>query len=49
MTADAVAVLPEDDVPEGAVEVARAYLEQLGAAPLLERLEPLRASASTDT
>ncbi len=37
-TVDAVAVLPADLVPEGAVEVARAYLEELGAKPLLLRL-----------
>jgi tetratricopeptide (TPR) repeat protein len=39
LTADAVAVLPRDLVPEGAVETARAYLEELGGAPLLARLE----------
>jgi hypothetical protein len=35
---DAVAVLPDDLVPEGAVAAAGAYLEQLGAAALLARL-----------
>ncbi|MEX0984663.1 MAG: adenylate/guanylate cyclase domain-containing protein [Actinomycetota bacterium] len=38
LTLDAVAVLPADLVPEGAVETARAYLEEIGAAPLLARL-----------
>jgi hypothetical protein len=37
-TVDAVAVLPPDLVPEGAVESARDYLEELGARPLLDRL-----------
>ncbi|MGE5226540.1 MAG: adenylate/guanylate cyclase domain-containing protein [Planctomycetaceae bacterium] len=44
MTADAVAVLPPDLVPEGAVETARTHLEGLGATPLLDRL--VRAEAS---
>lgn len=38
ITVDAVAVLPEELVPAGAVETARAYLEEIGAAPLLARL-----------
>ena len=38
ITLDAVAVLPADLVPEGAVAAAGAYLEQLGAAALLARL-----------
>jgi hypothetical protein len=38
MTLDAVAVLPEELVPEGAVETARTYLEGLGAHGLLVRL-----------
>ena len=38
MTLDAVAVLPEDLLPEGAVETARTYLERLGAQGLLTRL-----------
>ena len=37
-TVDAVAVLPHELVPEGAVETARTYLEELSAAPLLSRL-----------
>jgi len=48
ITADAVAVLPIDDVPEGAVETARAYLEEIGAPPLLARLERPAVSASTE-
>ena len=31
-------VLPQDQVPEGAVETARTYLEGLGAVPLLKQL-----------
>ncbi len=42
-TLDAVAVLPPDLVPEGAVETARAFLEELGAEPILARL--VRADA----
>jgi class 3 adenylate cyclase len=38
ITVDAVTVLPPGQVPEGAVETARAYLEGLGAVPLLDRL-----------
>ena len=38
MTLDAVAVLPEHLVPEGAVATARSYLDDLGAEPLLSRL-----------
>jgi tetratricopeptide (TPR) repeat protein len=38
LTLDAVAVLPVDLVPEGAVDAAGTYLEQLGAAALLARL-----------
>jgi class 3 adenylate cyclase/tetratricopeptide (TPR) repeat protein len=45
MTIDAVAVLPAELVPEGAVETARAYLEELGAAPLLARLTRAEVSA----
>jgi hypothetical protein len=37
MTLDAVAVLPEELLPEGAVETARTYLEGLGAHGLLVR------------
>jgi len=37
-TTDAIAVLPTELVPEGAVETARAYLEELHAEPLLARL-----------
>ena len=42
VTLDAVAVLPEDLVPEGAVETARAYLEELRAGALLARLDEAR-------
>jgi hypothetical protein len=38
MVADAVAVLPPDLVPAGAVQSARGYLVEIGAAPLLARL-----------
>jgi hypothetical protein len=38
MTLDAAAVLPEELVPEGAVETARTYLEGLGAQGLLSQL-----------
>ncbi|MEP6757995.1 MAG: adenylate/guanylate cyclase domain-containing protein [Actinomycetota bacterium] len=37
-TIDAIAVLPEELVPEGAVEAARAYAEEIAAAPLVARL-----------
>ncbi|HEY8018001.1 MAG TPA: adenylate/guanylate cyclase domain-containing protein [Actinomycetota bacterium] len=45
---DAVAVLPADLVPDGAVETARAYLEELGAAPLLARLARTDVPVSTE-
>ncbi|MDP9300069.1 MAG: AAA family ATPase [Actinomycetota bacterium] len=48
ITIDALAVLPEERVPEGAVEAARAYLEGLGAAPLLARLEPVTVPTSSE-
>jgi hypothetical protein len=38
ITLDAVAVLPAELVPQGVVETARAFLEELGAEPLLARL-----------
>ena len=38
VTLDAVAVLQSELVPEGAVDSVRAYLEELGAVPLLARL-----------
>jgi tetratricopeptide (TPR) repeat protein len=47
-TVDAVAVLPPGLVPEGAVEAATAYLEGLGAMPLLARLAQSGARVSTD-
>ena len=47
MTIDAVAVLPPELVPEGAVETARAYLEELGAPPLLARLAPAEVPATS--
>jgi hypothetical protein len=37
-TTDAVAVLPPELVPEGAIETARAYLQELHAEPLLAQL-----------
>jgi class 3 adenylate cyclase/tetratricopeptide (TPR) repeat protein len=46
MAIDAVAVLPAEHVPEGAVEAARAYLEGLAAAPLLTRLTPAALPAT---
>ena len=48
ITLDAVAVLPSDDVPESAVETASAYLEEIGAEPLLARLERPAVSATTE-
>jgi hypothetical protein len=39
LTVDAVSVLPAELVPEGALETARPYLEELGAVPLLARLD----------
>ena len=44
-TIDAVAVLPAELVPEGAVETARAYLVELGAVPLLGRLPRANVNA----
>ncbi len=44
VTLDAVAVLPEDLVPEGAVETARSYLEELRAGALLARLSAAEAT-----
>jgi hypothetical protein len=41
---DAAAVLPPDLLPAGAVETARTYLEEIGATPLLARLD--RSSAA---
>jgi hypothetical protein len=46
MVVDATAVLPPDLVPEGAVETARAFLAEIGAAPLLARLEAATVPAS---
>ncbi|HEV8564588.1 MAG TPA: adenylate/guanylate cyclase domain-containing protein [Actinomycetota bacterium] len=48
VTIDAVTVLPEDLVPEGAVETARAYLEEIGAGALLARLTPTEVPALTE-
>ena len=45
VTLDAVAVLPEELVPEGAIEAARAYLEELRADALIARLDRAEASA----
>ena len=45
VTLDAVAVLPEELVPEGAIEVARAYLEELRADALIARLDMAETSA----
>jgi hypothetical protein len=47
-TIDAVGVLPAELVPEGAVETAQAYLEELGAAPLLARLTPSAEPATAE-
>jgi class 3 adenylate cyclase len=47
-TLDAVAVLPAELVPEGAVEAARAYLEEIGGGPLLARLTPTDVPALTE-
>ncbi len=47
-TVDAVAVLPPELVPEGAVEAATAYLEGLGAVPLLARLMRTEAEATSE-
>ncbi len=49
VTLDAVAVLPVELVPEGAVEAARTYLEELGAAPLLARLTPADVPATSES
>jgi hypothetical protein len=48
MTADAVAVLPEGEVPEGAVDTARTCLEEIGATPLLVRLKGPPVPAATE-
>ena len=48
VTVDAVAVLPEDLVPDGAIEAAKAYLVGLGAAPLLARLAPADVPATSE-
>ena len=45
VTLDAVAVLPEELVPEGAIEAARAYLEELRADALIARLDMAETSA----
>lgn len=39
LTVDAASVLPAEFVPEGALEAARDHLAELGAAPLLARLD----------
>jgi class 3 adenylate cyclase/tetratricopeptide (TPR) repeat protein len=39
ITVDAATVLPRELLPEGALEGARSYLEDLGAGPLLARLD----------
>ncbi len=41
ITLDAIAALPEELVPEGAVEAARAYLEELRADALIARLDTI--------
>jgi hypothetical protein len=43
MVVDASSVLPAELMPEGSVETARAYLEGLGAMPLLKRLSAVGA------
>jgi class 3 adenylate cyclase len=45
VTIDAVTVLPPELVPEGAVETARDFLEELQAVPLLARLSTADATA----
>ena len=45
VTLDAVAVLPEELVPEGAIDAARAYLEELRADALIARLDMAETSA----
>jgi class 3 adenylate cyclase/tetratricopeptide (TPR) repeat protein len=47
-TLDAIAVLPEELVPEGALEMAREYLEGLGAEALLVRLSTRETSVASD-
>ncbi len=49
VTLDAVAVLPEELVPEGAVEAARAYLEELRADALIARLDTIGRAAVHET
>ncbi|HEY7400383.1 MAG TPA: adenylate/guanylate cyclase domain-containing protein [Actinomycetota bacterium] len=48
MTIDAATVLPPHLVPEGAVENARAFLEELGAGALLAALRSVEAPALTE-
>jgi hypothetical protein len=48
MTIDAVGVLPEGLVPEGAVETARTFLEEIGAGALLAGLAQKEAPALTE-
>ena len=45
LTIDAVSVLPPELVPEGALETARHFLEELGAVPLLARLDAVVPTA----
>jgi hypothetical protein len=49
VTLDAVAVLPRELVPEGAVEAARAYLEDLRADALIARLDATVRPAVSET
>ena len=49
VTLDAVAALPEELVPEGAVEAARAYLEELRAEALIARLDTIARPAVHET
>jgi hypothetical protein len=48
VTVGAVEVLPPELIPQEAVETARAYLEDLGAAPLLARLTPSAEPATAE-
>ena len=45
LTIDAASVLPPELVPEGALETARPFLEELGAVPLLARLDAVVPTA----
>ena len=46
LTVSATSVLPREHVPDGAIETARPFLEDLGAVPLLARLDAAVASST---